>query len=184
MSPATNIHSHYVGAGASALTGYRYSGRMQMTSSNSGLGVTFLSQYPTLGAYYRLRRYGGTSFHLSPLGTSITSGTDDTGVVPVPNLWYRFVVEVEDTGTETQIRAKVWEEQSTEPTEFQIEAVDDSPTRLTSGTFGVWASGSGTKHWDELVVESLTIPVPIPALGAAWLALLLTALLGVGRKLG
>ena len=56
----------------------------------------------------------------------MTSGTTGTGVVPAPNVWYRFLVEVEDTGAETRIRAKVWEDGMPEPGAFQLDAVDDS----------------------------------------------------------
>ena len=72
--------------GAALLTGYSYSGRMRMTHPSGGIGVTFLSQFPSGAAYYRLRRYGNTRFHLSPLGTLITplcSQNSESGSVSV-----------------------------------------------------------------------------------------------------
>lgn len=153
-STAINVHSHYDAAGAAALSGYVYTGRMRMGNANSGLGVTFLSQFPSQAAYYRLRRYQGRGFHLSPLGTTLT-GQLETGVTPVANVWYRFHVEVEDTGSETRIRAKVWAESDPEPATFQVDVGDASATRLTAGTFGVWSMAAGTKEWDDLVVAPL-----------------------------
>lgn len=154
-STETNIHSHYVGAGSHGYTNYRYAGRMRMTAADGGIGVTFFSDYPNSDHYYRLRRYGDNSFHLSPHGTDV-SGSTDTGVVPVPNVWYWFQVEVEDTGTQTNIRAKVWPDDGTpEPVDWQIDAFDASATRVTAGTFGVWSFASGSKYWDDLVVNSL-----------------------------
>ena len=63
-STQANIHSHYIGTTFDATAGFEYSGRMMMTTSAGGIGVTFLSQYPVSDAYYRLRRHGTNSFHI------------------------------------------------------------------------------------------------------------------------
>ena len=89
-STQTNIHSHHTGPGTDTLSAYEYSGRMMMTASNAGIGVTFFSQYPNTDAYYRLKReYDNGVFHIAPHGTNVT-GDSDTGVVPSPNIWYWF----------------------------------------------------------------------------------------------
>jgi len=154
-STLSNIHSHYVGDGSDTFSSYEYTGRLMMTAANSGIGVTFLSQYPQADAYYRLRRYGSGSFHLSPHGTTISGGTTDTGVVPDRNVWYLFRVQVEDIGTRTEIKAKVWAEGTTEPAGWQVDCYDASPTRLAAGTVGVWSHTSGNKYWDDLAVNPL-----------------------------
>ena len=82
------------------------------------LSNTFFSQYPLSDAYYRLRRYSNNSFHIAPHGTTVF-GDIDTGVVPMPNTWYWFKVEVEDTGLQTEIRAKVWADGNVEPAAWQ-----------------------------------------------------------------
>ncbi|MGE0622630.1 MAG: hypothetical protein AB7O54_08420 [Pseudomonadales bacterium] len=156
-NPAINIHSHYAVPGSLNLQNYEYTGRMYIESPGAGIGVTFLSQYPDQGAYYRLRRYGGTNFHLAPVGSSV-SGTTDTGVFPTPGLWYRFRVQAEDTGTETQIRARVWIDETQEPTVWQVVATDSSPNRLVRGTVGIWGMSTGTKAWDDLRVVLLAPP--------------------------
>ena len=156
-STGSNIHSHYIGAGSEAYSNYRYTGRMRMTADRSGIGVTFYSDYPNSDRYYRLRRYNNNSFHLSPHGTSV-SGTTNTGVNPVPDFWYWFLIEVEDTGTQTNIRAKVWQEGTTEPVDWQVDAFDDSATRITAGTIGVWSYTEGSKYWDDLTVTPLVPP--------------------------
>ena len=122
-STLTNIHSHYVGTGSNTFSGYIYTGRMMITGS-SGIGVTFFSQYPGQEAYYRLRRHSDDAFHISPHGTSVT-GDIDIGVIPAPNVWYWFKVQVEDTGTLTEIRAKVWADGSSEPTDWQVDCSFD-----------------------------------------------------------
>ncbi|MCP5097799.1 MAG: hypothetical protein GY943_19805, partial [Chloroflexi bacterium] len=71
-----------------------------------------------------------------------------------PPTWYRFMVEVEDVGGGTAIRVKVWQDGTTEPATWQINATDSS-NALTSGTFGLWAYNNGSKYWDELAVEPL-----------------------------
>jgi PKD repeat protein len=150
----TNIHSHYNGEGAVTWANYTYTGRMYVTSSRGGIGLTFLSQYPVESdVYYRLRRYTRKpAFYISPHGTSV-KGDKDSGVSPVTNSWYQFRIEVEDTGIRTNIRAKVWKEEDGEPEGFQIDAYDDSSSRITSGTVGVWTMGRGVKLFDDLEVE-------------------------------
>ncbi len=81
-------------------------------------------------------------------------GSHDTAVIPTINTWYRFNVEVEAVGQDTAIRVKVWQDGSTEPTSWQIDATDSS-SPLTSGTFGLWAYNNGSKYWDDLTVESI-----------------------------
>ena len=134
-----------------AFSTYEYSGRMMMTASSGGIGMTILSQYPNRDAYYRFRRYGNNSFHIAPHGTSIYGDTD-TRVVPVPNVWYLFRIWVQDTGTRTEILAKVWPEGAAEPIEWQVDAYDDTMSRLVSGTFGVWSYSYGSKYWDDISV--------------------------------
>jgi uncharacterized repeat protein (TIGR02543 family) len=154
-STATNIHSHLMDSGIDTYSGYEYSGRMMMTASTGGIGVTFFSQYPATDTYYRLRRYRSNAFHISPHGATV-NGDTDTGVVPSANAWYRFRVRVQDTGARTEIRARVWPDGSSEPTEWQVNCFDDSGTRLTAGKIGVWSYYSGSKYWDDLAVYPLT----------------------------
>ncbi len=74
---------------------------------------------------------------------------------PRPAPGYSFLIEVEDTGAQTDIRAKVWPDGEPEPAGYQIEAFDESPDRITSGTVGVWTFGSGGKRFDDLEVLGL-----------------------------
>ncbi len=149
-----NIHSHYDGDGALDWTNYIYTGRMFITSTGGGIGVTFNSKFPSgKNVYYRLRRYEQEpKFHIAPHGTSV-NGDIDSEVIPVANSWYRFRIEVEDTGAQTNIRAKIWKDGEEEPIEFQIDAYDDSGTRITTGTVGVWSMGKGSKYFDDLQVR-------------------------------
>jgi len=156
-STETNIHSHYTGAALSDIGGYEYRGRMLITHPDSGVGVTLFSQYPYEDVYYRLRRYAGyPSFHLAPhLPGSSLSGEIDTGVVPTANVWYEFRVRVEDSGGQTEIRAKVWSESQSEPLAWQVHAIDGTQDRLIDGTVGIWSMGQGSKYWDEVMIEGL-----------------------------
>ena len=152
-SSATNIHSHYVAGQSADWTNYQYRGRMMIGSAEAGIGMTFFSDYPNSDKYYRLRRYGSGSFHISPHGTSISSGNASSSVKPLANTWYRFIIEVIDTGTQTEIRAKVWQDSTTEPANWQIECQDANAGRLTKGTVGLWSMSLGTKYFDDLEVE-------------------------------
>jgi hypothetical protein len=133
---------------------------MRMTDANSGIGVTFLSDYPASDTYYRLRRgnFGALkSFHLDqhPDSQQTLSGTTDTGVVPAADQWIRFRVHLGDVGGRTEIRASVWPDGTPEPPDWQIDAYDDDPARLTTGTIGVWSLTAGSKYWDDLRVVHL-----------------------------
>ncbi len=158
-SPTTNIHSHYTGADRPTGSGYRYSGRMRISDAAGGIGLTTMSSYPDATGYYRLRRYFDGSFYLTATGTTYQSGTTDTGVVPAANSWYRFAFEVEDTGSTTEIRAKVWLDGTEEPSDWQALAFDNSATRWLDGTFGVWSFYNGNKDWDDLSVTPIATPV-------------------------
>lgn len=154
-STLTNIHSHHIKSYIENLSSVEYSGRMMITDPNGGIGVTFLSHYPFTDTYYRLRRNKwSSSFHLAPHphATARVFGTTDSRVKPKANQWYRFRIEIRDTGVQTEILAKVWPENASEPTHWQIEAYDDTQNRLISGTFGVWSGGAGKKYWDDLEI--------------------------------
>ncbi len=174
----SNIHSHYVGGGSDQWSNYRYTGRMRKSSTEDGIGVTFFSDYPNSDTYYRLRSYGGSTFNITPHGAGIEcSGDTDSGVVPAANTWYRFKIEVQDTGSLTDVKARVWADGSAEPSSWQV-ACTDSGTRQVAGTIGVWSVvqdfDTGAKYWDDLAVEPLasgsgggttggTTPPPAPA---------------------
>ncbi|NOX57987.1 MAG: PKD domain-containing protein [Planctomycetes bacterium] len=149
-STQTNIHSHYVDEGSDTWTAYEFTGRMKATSSTGGIGVTFFSDYPNSDTYYRLREWGGGTFHISPHGTDISGGETDSGVNLSANVWFNFRIELEDTGSRTEIRAKVWADGANEPNNWQIDCFDTNVTRVTRGTVGVWSMGAGDKAWDDL----------------------------------
>lgn len=166
-STLINIHSHFIEPSSANWTNYEYAGRMRITDTGSGIGVTFLSNYPNSDSYYRLRREDSRQFHIAPHGTTITGGTINTGVIPQPNTWYNFRIHVEDTGTQTEIKAKLWQQGNNEPLSWQADCFDASPTRLTSGTVGLWSMREGIKYWDSLTVQPLGQTYPTaPVLSA------------------
>ena len=162
---ATNIHSHYLGSGSDGWSNYEIAGRMRYSTADSGIGVTFYSDYPNADIYYRLRSNNGANFEIQGHNAEPTGGIMISNVAPLPNSWYRFRITVEDTGTQTEIRAKIWPESAGEPVSWQIDCVADGSgpdPRLTSGTVGLWCGGfplqSGDKLWDDLSVTALDFP--------------------------
>jgi len=157
-SAATNVHSHYTGTGSGAWSTYSYTGRMMIASSSGGIGVTVLSDYPNSDAYYRLRRgpfSGGYAFHVDahPDSNQHLQGTTTTTVTPAANAWYRFRFDVVVGATRTELRARLWTDGSAEPSTWNIDCYDESATRRTAGTVGIWSMGSGGKYWDDLAVS-------------------------------
>jgi len=76
-------------------------------------------------------------------------------VVPVPEVWYRFRIQVQDRGDRTEIRANVWPEGQAEPQGWQIACDDTHPDRPRAGTVGIWSLNVGAKYWDDLTVGPL-----------------------------
>lgn len=157
-SSSTNVHSHYVGPDGATLSSMTYTGRMRISDDNGGIGVTFLSQFSdqpgSTYEYLRLRRANyapeARTFQLAPPNFDNLVGDIDSGVDPVVDTWYRFRVDVDTTGAQMRIQAKVWEEGQPEPAAYQIDAVDPSGQHPTSGTVGIWSMGGGEKYWDDL----------------------------------
>ncbi len=157
VASAIDIHSHFVGPDTSTWSSYEYTGRMRTDNAAGGLGVTFFSDYPRTDSYYRLRQYNGGPFHIAPhprgQQASGGGGITTTNVVPEAGVWYRFRVLVADAGSKTEVRAKVWEDGTPEPSEWQIDCYDDSADRRRTGTFGVWSMNPGGHYWDRLRVN-------------------------------
>ncbi|HUS75232.1 MAG TPA: LamG-like jellyroll fold domain-containing protein [Methanothrix sp.] len=165
-SKDSNIHSYYIDKdkGALSWSNYLYQGRMRISDANGSIGVTFLSRQPKeVDQYYALCREGeqGTfKLFAHPKGVQSikSSGPEkdktDSGINPLPNTWYRFLIKVQDDESKMMIQAKIWPETSVMPEAFQIDAYDDSRIRIRSGTVGVWASGSGSKYFNDLKVFS------------------------------
>ncbi|MBC7262835.1 MAG: hypothetical protein H5T64_00580 [Chloroflexi bacterium] len=152
-----NAYSHYWGQETIAWRDYEYRGRIRYSDAEGGMGVTFYSRFPEgYDRFYRLRRYADEpTLHIAPHGTRITGGDTDTGINPAENTWYRFRIQVESGVTRTVIRAKVWEEGTPEPDEWQVDCFDENETRLKSGTVGLWSLGPGWKFADDLEVVPL-----------------------------
>ncbi len=157
-----NIHSHYDVTGAKGWKNYIYQARLRFNNVGSGIGLTFLSQYGPESEfrYYFIGREGsGSRFTLqaSPnLGTNF-GGTIDSGVVGQINEWYHLRIEVEDTGTQTNVRAKIWKDADgiDMPDDYQIDAFDTGPDRLISGTVGLRTSKRGTKYFNDISVVGI-----------------------------
>lgn len=156
QSVATNIHSHFVGSG-NTWSNVVIRGRMAVSSASSGIGVTAYSQYPTSDTYYRLRRYGNSTFELSahPDG-GFACATSDTGVLPVPGVWYEFEWSIENLTTGNLVRARIWKQGDARPAAAQAECLDPTTSRPLAGTIGVWSMGAGQKYWDDFEIFNLS----------------------------
>lgn len=97
---------------------------------------------------------GGT-FSVFAHGSAL-AGRNDTGVRPRPGVWYRLKARAEVEPDRVIARAKAWPADRPEPPRWQAEAEDRSPTRVTAGTVGLWASGGGTVVYRNLQVTDLS----------------------------
>ena len=156
-STLDNIHSHFVQSGSESWDFYDVSGRLQTTDDRGGVGVTFFSSYPGSAKYYRLRASNRGRFHVTGSGGTSVFGSTGSSVSLRSGEWYRFKIRVFDMPSRTEIRAKVWRENRSEPAGWQIVAYDDSSNRNREGTVGLWSTGAGTKSWGDLRVDDQAI---------------------------
>jgi len=163
--PFANFYSHYdphpAGladeGGPLAWSGYDLLCDTWIDGEEVGAGVAVHSRY-VLGEdrLYRLRRarpeHGWPgSFLLTAQGTELT-GQLDTGVEPRPRRWYRLRLRTAVTPDAVQILARVWPADAPEPRDWQAEAEDRTPRRITAGTVGLWGWGGGTVLYRNLRV--------------------------------
>jgi hypothetical protein len=162
-SRATDVHSHLFENGSESFSNYEYSGRMQSAYRRGGIGVTLYSDYPNSDSYYRLGqaeskwRRSGNTFQLSghPYGGATCSGRTDSGVGAAANVWVRFRFQAFAAGAASHLRAKVWPESGSEPADWQIDCAVDGSIANQAGRPGVWATGRGTKLWDDLEIKEI-----------------------------
>jgi hypothetical protein len=161
-STDTNIHSHFLGDRANEWQDYEYSGRMQISSSDGGIGITLYSGYPEANEYVRIRRFHRVpEFTLSNHDSTRTGclGLKKTGVEPQPNRWYGFRARVQREEGGVRIQARVWDELQVEPSRWQVDChLPSSSPAADGGAPGVWSMGKGTKYWDNLKIEALSEP--------------------------
>jgi len=170
-----DIHSHYLGQSSSQWSSYEYSGRMRVDHPDAGIGVTLFSGYPASDGYYQLRRPGNSTFSISSHGAGAIacSGTADTGVIARDDAWYWFRFQAFDAAPGSRLRARVWQDADQEPSDWQVDCVDESAAAFVAGAPGVWSMSSGNKYWDDLEVRLMAADPdpsdPEDADGDGWL---------------
>ena len=147
-SPAGTF-STYTLQSFSAKGGFEYRGRFLRTDRNARIGLTFLSGYMLALSPEAFRLSGGGSL----------SGATEVGFSAQPNRWYDFLIQADDTGGATTIRARFWDDGTAEPQTFAIDVIDAAPGRLTSGRIGIWSAG-GDVYFDDLSVKSAVDRTP------------------------
>jgi hypothetical protein len=76
--------------------------------------------------------------------------------MPERHTWYRFRMQVDESGAQPRVRAKVWKRAASEPGAWQIDCVASGDAIPSQGTVGVWSSDRGKRYWDDLRVEPLS----------------------------
>ena len=122
------------------------------------MGMTFFASLPeTLSAYViglKQEPFGAMTMQLFALGDAAPEGITDSHFTPDGTHWTNFLIQADDIGGATNIRARFWTQGSPEPATFSIDAKDISASRLTSGRIGVWAGGNGDAFVDDLIATS------------------------------
>jgi RHS repeat-associated protein len=137
---------------------FEYRGRMLRTNAETRIGLTFFSSYTEVDRYYLVglwsRPTTGVSMQLFGFGAGSLTGTLDSNFTPDPNVWYRFLVQVDDVNDSTKIRARFWRDGTTEPSTFAIDATDAAAGRLRGGRIGLWSAVRGDAYIDDVFAKS------------------------------
>ncbi|MEA2163766.1 MAG: hypothetical protein QOK37_1893 [Thermoanaerobaculia bacterium] len=156
--PRSGRFSTYTGATFTGRGHFEYRGRFLRTSSSGAVGMTFFASLPeTLSAYViglKQEPFGAQTMQLFALGGGAPEGVIDSHFTPDGTHWTNFLIQADDIGGATNIRARFWTQGSPEPATFSIDAKDISASRLTSGRIGVWAGGNGDAFVDDLIATS------------------------------
>jgi hypothetical protein len=154
-SADADIHSHYLGQSSYQWSSYEYSGRVRIDHPDGGIGVTLYSGYPASDSYYGLQRHGDSTFFIASHGASGIgcAGVTDTGVVPLSDAWYWFRFQAFEVASGSRLRAKIWHDADQEPSDWQVDCVDEYAAAFVDGAPGVWSMSSGNKYWDDLEVR-------------------------------
>lgn len=156
-STAADIHSHFTASDSRQWASYDYTGRMRSDGLTGEAGVTFLSEFPEAGFYYRLARSGAGPYTLAARGSSELrcAGTTSSGVAAAAGAWMRFQVRVTRFEGRNRIRAKVWADGSDAPSSWPIDCWDRFPRDVRSGRIGVYSSNGAGNFWDDLELISV-----------------------------
>ncbi|HEV2854728.1 MAG TPA: metallophosphoesterase [Thermoanaerobaculia bacterium] len=163
--PYRNFYSHYDPtpkgladeSGPLAWSGYEVTCDAWIDHEDAGVGLAVHSRY--VRGEDRLIEFSrdgsrwaqGGHFSIFEHGSAL-QGKTDTGVLPEPGRWYRLKVRTEVQPDRLIVRAKAWPVDRPEPAKWQAIAEDRTPTRVTAGTVGLWASGGGTTAYRNLRV--------------------------------
>lgn len=157
-TPRIGTFSTYTSKSFAGEKRFEYRGRFMRTDIDARVGLTFYSSYPERDQYDLIGLWQQTNsnltMQLSAFGGGTPAGTLDSNFTPQPNRWYRFLIQSDDVGESTTIRARFWADGTAEPTAFSIDATDSSPSRLKAGRIGVWAAVRGDAYFDDITAKS------------------------------
>ncbi len=106
-------------------------------SRNQGFGLS--ACWMGEGDQYQFGQTGGTALFLARRA----GGGDVRQLAGVPfafkkGLWYILKLQLSSEKTGLRLRGKAWPARAGEPTQWQVEALDESAPRLPGGEIGLW----------------------------------------------
>jgi hypothetical protein len=128
-----------------SLHNYELSGAFHFSKKTGGVGALVYCRYSNVNdVFYRLRWSGHNPRpEIYPHGTGPLLGKISSSQRLSFDTDYNFRIAVFTAPTETTINAKFWPAVLAEPKEWDIQAVDRTTQRISSGTVGVWTNGRG-----------------------------------------
>ena len=64
------------------------------------------------------------------------AGRTESGYAPEVGIWHRVRIVIDDDGTRTRLRARLWPERGVEPSVWLVDAVEEGPERRRAGSIG------------------------------------------------
>jgi RHS repeat-associated protein len=148
---ASDSYSHYRDATFGADSAFLWIGRVYRERTASLAGMMFFSTAPTPVAYFQLGQVASNgTVRLSSVNRGALTGDTETGVVLTPNRWFRFAIAAAPLGDGVRITASVWPDGDPQPESWQVDATAPG---APAGWIGLWASGNGSKLWDDFDVS-------------------------------
>jgi hypothetical protein len=165
-APATDgvLVSRYTGVGgaAAAWEPYELYGRMFFLAGGSRRGgvaarvkLSTRASEGAFGAGFVLASDSTGVFTLQPgAATPLDcANSNSTGVYAYASRWYRFRLRYTEPNSRSRVRAKVWQDGTTEPSAWQVDCWTETLPAVYSGIFALYRDGWGGVYWDDLSVR-------------------------------
>lgn len=136
-------------------TGYTVSASVIAHPGNTKWGVGLIGYFGADGSSYRLRTIDNRAFLVKRRGDGRVEMLAAVPVAMQRGRWYRLKLSLDNLRDSVRLQGKVWDEETQEPAEWQMTAIDSNQP-LRGGAPGLWCFG-GAADFDSFEVKTSTL---------------------------